>query len=176
MDKKPAIIVHWLCLLVMAALVGSWSPLVGQEPPSNQPIIVGFNRDFPPFEFLDAKGQPAGYDIDLIRAAAAEVELPLVFQADTWEHIKAGVEAGRIDVLPGMLYSERRAALVDFSAPHLLVHYCIFVRKGTQGVAALNDLRGKKILVEHSSRMHELLLSQGGLHGGKIKHDGFPLP
>ena len=161
MDKKPAIIAHWLFLLVIAALVGSSSPLVGQEPASHQPVIVGFNRDFPPFEFLDAKGQPAGYDIDLIRAAAAEVELPLVFQADTWEHIKAGVEAGRIDVLPGMLYSEKRAALVDFSAPHLLVHYCIFVRKGTQGVAALNDLRGKKILVEHSSRMHELLLSQG---------------
>jgi PAS domain S-box-containing protein len=161
MDRKPAIIVHWLFILVIAALVGSWASLAGQEPASNQPIIVGFNRDFPPLEFQDAKGQPAGYDIDLIRAAAAEVELPLVFQADTWEHIKAGIEAGRIDVLPGMLYSEQRAALVDFTAPHLLVHYCIFVRKGTQGVAALSDLRGKKILVEHSSRMHELLLSRG---------------
>jgi PAS domain S-box-containing protein len=161
MDKKPALIVQRLFSLLMVAMVGPWSPLVGQDPGSQQPIIVGFNRDFPPFEFLDAKGQPAGYDIDLIRAAAAEAELPLVFQADTWEHIKAGVEAGRIDVLPGMLYSDQRAALVDFSAPHLLVHYCIFVRKGTQGVAALGDLRGRKILVEHSSRMHEQLLKQG---------------
>ncbi len=161
MNNKPWTIVIWFFMLVSGPMVGPQSRAVGQEPAKQQPIIVGFNRDFPPFEFLDSKGQPAGYDIDLIRAAAAEVELPLVFQADTWEHIKAGVEAGRIDVVPGMLYSEERAALVEFSAPHLLIHYCIFIRKGTQGVAALSDLRGKKILVEHSSRMHELLLSQG---------------
>ncbi|MDR3682805.1 MAG: transporter substrate-binding domain-containing protein, partial [Geothrix sp.] len=137
----------------------SWA--AEQEPAKQPPILVGFNRDFPPFEFLDARGQPAGYDIDLIRAAAAEAELPLVFQAGTWEHIKADVEAGRIDVVPGMLYSEQRATQVEFSAPHLLVHYGIFIRKGTRGVAALSDLRGKKILVERHSRMHELLLSQG---------------
>ena len=151
--------------LAFAVLLGSClGPPVraaGQESPKQKPVLVGFSRDFPPFEFLDSKGQPAGYDIDLIRAAAAEVELPLAFQADTWDRIKAGVEAGRLDVVPGMLYSEQRATRVDFSAPHLLVHYCIFIRKGTQGVASLKDLRGKRILVERNSRMHELLISQG---------------
>ncbi len=159
--KRSGALAFWLWMVMMGSPVGPQSRAAEPEPPRQQPILVGFNRDFPPFEFLDSTGQPAGYDIDLIRAAAAEVELPLVFQADTWDHIKARVEAGHIDVVPGMLYSEKRAALVEFSAPHLLVHYCIFIRKGTQGVAALSDLRGKKILVERTSRMHELLLVQG---------------
>jgi two-component system sensor histidine kinase EvgS len=125
------------------------------------PIVVGINREFPPYEFLGPTGEPEGYDVDLIRAAAAEVELSLVFRADTWAHIKADLEAGRIDVVPGMLYSEERAGLVEFSAPHLLVHYCIFTRNGTRGVTSLADLTGKKVLVEAASRMHEYLLAHG---------------
>ena len=147
--------------IALLILVGSLPRLMGQEAAQQKPIVVGINREFPPYEFLDPTGQPAGYDVDLIRAAAAEVGLPLVFQADTWAHIKADVEAGRVDVVPGMLYSEERAALVEFSAPHLMVHYSIFIRKGTPEVATLADLAGKRILVERSSRMHEFLLSHG---------------
>jgi len=150
---------HRTLLIALLGMAVSPALVQGQVASRTRPIVVGINREFPPFEFLGATGQPEGYDVDVIRAAAAEVELTLEFRADSWANIKADLEAGRIDVVPGMLYSEERAALVDFSAPHLLIHYCIFLRNDTKGVTSLADLKGKRVLVERASRMHEYLLS-----------------
>jgi two-component system sensor histidine kinase EvgS len=153
----------WLWLLLsLLVLLGTPAVLAGAvEGQRRPPVVVGYNRDFPPFEFQDASGRPSGYDIDLIRAAAAEVDLPLTFKAGTWEDIRNDVIAGRVDVVPGMLYSEARAELVDFSAPHLLIHYSIFLRRDSRGVAALADLKGRRVLVEAGSRMQEFLRLQG---------------
>jgi PAS domain S-box-containing protein len=136
-------------------------PLSGQEARDPRPIVVGVNRDFPPFEFLDASGEPAGYNVDLIKAVAEQTELTLAFHVDSWDNIKAGLASGSIDVAPGMLYSQERAAFVDFTAPHLVVHYCLFLRRGARKVTSMEDLRGRRILVERGSRMDEYLVAKG---------------
>jgi len=127
----------------------------------DRPVVVGINRDFAPYEFLDARGEPAGYDVDLIRAVAAEVGLVLRFKAGSWTEIRADLEAGRIDALAGMLYSEARSEKVDFGPPHLAVHYAMFVRKGALDPANLEALRGLTVLVERGSMAQEALTARG---------------
>jgi PAS domain S-box-containing protein len=110
-------------------------------------------------------GAPAGYDVDLIRAVAKEAHLPIVFQAGPWSVIRGGLDQGRIDVSPGMLYSEERARTLDFSAGHLVLHYAIFVRKGFPLVGSLEALRGRKLVVERNSWIQGELVAMG-LGGG----------
>ncbi len=110
-------------------------------------------------------GAPAGYDVDLIKAVAKEANLPIVFQAGPWSVIRGGLDAGRIDVAAGMLYSEERARTLDFSAGHLVLHYAIFVRKGFPWVASLEALRGRKLVVERGSWIQDQLVAMG-LGGG----------
>jgi two-component system, cell cycle sensor histidine kinase and response regulator CckA len=123
--------------------------------------VVGINTDFPPYEFLDAKGQAQGFDVELLRAVAQATGLNVRFQAGPWDRIRGDLEAGRIDMLAGMLRSQERERYAGFSSPCLVVFYGIFVRKGTEGIHTLEDLRGRKVLVENGSQMHEYLKSLG---------------
>jgi len=129
--------------------------------PGRRKIIIGINRDYPPYEYLDAKGQPAGYDVDLARAVAAVEDLDLAFQADTWDNTLQAFREGRIDLLPGLLHSKAREDFADFSTPHLVVHYTIFVRRGDRSIQAETDLMGRRVLVERRSLMDDHLRSAG---------------
>ena len=41
------------------------------EPPGVlRSLLVGGYRDYPPYEFLDKSGKPAGFNVDLTRAVA----------------------------------------------------------------------------------------------------------
>jgi PAS domain S-box-containing protein len=124
-------------------------------------VVVGINRDFPPYEYLDAKGRPAGYDVELLRAVAEVESLDLEFRADTWDNTLNGLRESRLDLLPGLLYSKERQAFADFSTPHLVVHYAIFVRRDDARIQDETGLKGRRILVERQSQMHDHLRSAG---------------
>ena len=135
--------------------------VLAAQGPQRRPLVVGINRDFPPYEFLDAQGRPAGYDVDLLRAVADLEGLELEFRADTWENTLRAFKEGRVALLPGLLHSEAREAFARFSAPHLVVHYTLFVKEGDDRIRGPKDLQGKRILVERDSQMHDHLRSLG---------------
>ncbi|MDR3671134.1 MAG: transporter substrate-binding domain-containing protein [Holophaga sp.] len=129
-------------------------------PSIRTPVVVGINAYKQPFEYLDSRGEPAGYDVDLIKAVAKEMDLPLVFRTGTWSDMLAGLEAGNID-LEAMLYSEDRAKALDFSTGHLVLHYAMFMRKGAPWVDSLKELRGRRVAVERGSWIQAQLVAMG---------------
>lgn len=149
--QRVLLILATVCLTTLCAYAG----------PAKRKIIVGINRDFPPYEYLDAKGQSAGYDVDLLRAVAEVEDLDLELKADTWDGSVQAFREGRLDLLPGMLHSKSRESFADFSSPHLVVHYAIFVRRGEKSIQGEIDLPGHRILVERGSQMHDHLRAAG---------------
>lgn len=57
----------WVLLLFGAAPAGAEA--------KQKPIVVGIDEAYPPHQFRDARGRPAGFDVDLFRAVADEVGL-----------------------------------------------------------------------------------------------------
>jgi len=149
--------------VVVAALMAAWG-LAAPLPPDKPAIVVGISPYLPPFEYLDRTGEPAGFDVDLIKAVAKEANLPIVFQAGPLRTIRMGLERGRIDVAAGILFSEESAQRLDFSAGHLVLHYAIFVRRGSPWVGSLEALRGQRIVVERDSWIQARLEDQGMGH------------
>jgi PAS domain S-box-containing protein len=145
---------------VLAALMAA--ALFAAPPAPNKPaIIVGISAYLPPFEYLDRLGEPAGFDVDLMKAVAKEANLPIVFQAGSLRAIRNGLERGSIDVAAGMLFAEEYAKTMDFSAGHLVLHYAIFVRKGSPWVGSLEGLRGQRLVVERGSWIQGQLEAMG---------------
>ncbi|BDG01119.1 transporter substrate-binding domain-containing protein [Anaeromyxobacter oryzae] len=124
-------------------------------------IVVGADRDYPPYEFLDRDGKPAGYNVELTRAIAEVMGLEVEFRFGDWSEIRAGLDAGQIDVLEGISFSDERARTLDFSPPHAIVHHAIFARRGTPPVASLEELRGKEVIVFGGGIMDETLTQRG---------------
>src|SRR5690349_13731208 len=74
------------CLLALSsagpALASIEAPTSSETPAAGRPIIVGGNRSYPPYEFLDANGKPAGYNVDLTRAIADVMGMKVEFRFD----------------------------------------------------------------------------------------------
>ncbi|MGM0452424.1 MAG: transporter substrate-binding domain-containing protein [Thermodesulfobacteriota bacterium] len=130
--------------------------------PSDRHIIVGGDHNYPPYEFLDEQGQPAGFNVDLMRSVAREVGLDIEIRLGPWEQIRQGLARGEIDVIQGMFYSPERDRGFDFTSPHKVNHYVAVVRKNEGPVpASAEDLEDKTIVVQQGDIMHDFALENG---------------
>ncbi len=130
--------------------------------PADRPIVVGGDRSFPPYEFLDKNDLPAGFNVDLTRAIANEMGLHINIRLGKWSETLEALENGRIDVLQGMFYSPDRDLKFDFSQPHAISHYVAVVREGDGPVPeSVKDLSGKRIVVQQGDILHDFILNSG---------------
>ncbi len=147
------------CFLLFVACLGS--PLAGSDAlldrdraAGTMVIVVGGNRDYPPYEFLDKDGNAVGYNVDLMKAIADVMGLKVRFQLGDWAEVRESLDRGKVDVLQGMSYSEGRSKVVDFSTPHTVVNHSVFARKGTPPVLSLQDLEGKSVAFHDRGFIH----------------------
>jgi polar amino acid transport system substrate-binding protein len=144
---RVTILLLLCCLLPLSALA--------------RPIIVGGDRDYPPYEFLDQSGKPAGYNVELTRAIAEVMGLQVEFRLGGWSEQLHDLKLGKIDLLQGISWSEQRAAQIDFTPPHTIVNHAIFARKESPTVSSLADLKGKQVTLHRDGIMHEQLTALG---------------
>jgi polar amino acid transport system substrate-binding protein len=143
-----------LCIPFMALAQQSTAPRVDREA---ETIIVGGDRSYPPYEYLDKDGSPTGYNVELTRAIARVMGLKVEIQLGHWADVKRGLDTRRIDVLQGIVYSDERAKDFEFTPPHTLVHQSLFARKGSGKASSFEDLKGKQVLVLRDGISHEIL-------------------
>jgi two-component system, cell cycle sensor histidine kinase and response regulator CckA len=125
-------------------------------------LVIGGDENFPPYEYLDEHGQPAGYNVDLTRAIAREVGLDIEIRLGPWAQIRENLVRGEIDAVQGMFYSPERDRSVDFTAPHTVNHIVGVVRRGEGGApATLADMAGKRIVVQDGDIMLEFARANG---------------
>ncbi|MBI5166814.1 MAG: transporter substrate-binding domain-containing protein [candidate division NC10 bacterium] len=117
-------------------------------------LIAGVKADFPPFGFIDEKGQNTGFDIDIAREFARylfgdpnKVELVAVTSANRIPNL-----VGRkIDIiLASMTILPERAEVIDFSDPYFYSGHLLMVRKGSP-IKSYQDLAGKKVITLQGS-------------------------
>ena len=132
------------------------------ELPTNRRIIFGGDNNYPPYEFLDENGRPAGYNVELTRAIAKETGLDVEIRLGPWAEIRRDLENGKIDAVQGMFYSHQRDLTFDFTPPHL-VNHCVSVirQKDGEPPAHLSELAGKRIVVQKGDIMHDFALENG---------------
>ncbi len=131
-------------------------------------IIVGGNSAYPPYEYLDKDGKPAGFVVELTRAIAEEQGFEVVIKlGESWADMRKALEAGEIDILQGISYSEERERILDFSPPHSFVSHSIFAHKKAKPVHSLDELRGKDVILLGRGIMHDYF-TQAGIQSNVI--------
>ncbi len=118
-------------------------------------IIVGSELNYPPYATVDKNGEADGFSVDLIKAAAREVDIKLRFEVGPWSEVKAKLERGEIDALPLVAYSVEREKYFDFTSPHIVSYATAFVRRGETRFKSLEDLRNTEVIVMRDDSTHE---------------------
>lgn len=149
-------------LLLLVLLLAVTPPAYAQQSAQGHydpaaTVVVGGDRSYPPYEFIDKDGRPAGYNVDLTKAVAEVMGMKVEFRFGSWAEMRAGLQQGKIDILQGLSYSDERSRSVDFSPPHAMVHHAIFARRDSKRVRTLEELKGKKVIVFQDGIMHERL-------------------
>jgi signal transduction histidine kinase len=129
----------------------------------NRKIIVGGDFDYKPYTFLDADGVARGYDVDIIKAIAKKNNLHLEFRFTPWSQALQNLIDGEVDVLLGIFYTEQREAFFDFTIPHTLEYYALFVHKDSE-VKTLDDIIGLHIIVLKDDASIENFIKPMGLY------------
>jgi len=121
-------------------------------------IIV---NNYHPYTFMNDKGEPDGFSVEIARAVTGAMDLELDIRADKWDQAMKELESGGIDLLPMMARSPERDKIFDFSVPHTIAYDSIFIKKGTTYIRTLKDLSGKTVIVMNRDAAHSYLLSSG---------------
>ncbi len=132
------------------------------ELPTDRPIVIGGDHNYPPFEFLDTNGRPAGYNVDLVRAVANAAGLDILVRLGSWSEMVRSLEKGDIDAIQGMLYSVERDAVFDFSPAHIVNHHVAVVRRESgPSPTSVTDLVGKRLVLQRGDIMEAFCREHG---------------
>ena len=114
-------------------------------------LVMGTNAEFPPFETRGgADGtEVVGFDVEVARAIAAKVGLPLRIEDMKFDSLLPALNAGKVDlVLAGMTITEERARNVDFSEPYYKATQVVLVRGDSAVPESKEALKGQVIAVQ----------------------------
>ncbi|MFW6223541.1 MAG: transporter substrate-binding domain-containing protein [Spirochaetota bacterium] len=115
---------------------------------------------YPPFEFLDESGRPDGFNIDILTRIAEIMNLDIRINLGPWEEVRHELENGDIEILAGMYRTPERDRRVDFSVPHFIASYGVFVPKDSD-IRSVEDIRDRRILVQTADLGHDYLVERG---------------
>ncbi|MFW6044077.1 MAG: transporter substrate-binding domain-containing protein, partial [Marinilabiliaceae bacterium] len=110
--------------------------------------------DYPPFEFINDRGEPDGFTVEITRAIAEVMELDAQIELMPWHHVREDIEEGNADVVTGMYRTSEREEKVDFTIPHFIGTYSVFVRNDSE-IDSLEDIKDKVILVQEGDLAHD---------------------
>ncbi|MDX2175716.1 MAG: basic amino acid ABC transporter substrate-binding protein [Candidatus Sumerlaeia bacterium] len=178
------------CLLLAAAFLLQSCKKAEEAPagPVRDKVVVGTEAAYPPMEFVDDAGEITGFDIELMRAIAAEADFDVEFRNLSWDALFGTLMNGDIDaIVSSVTITEERKKTMAFTDPYinsgqrLIVHkdrggkdnrletmdgQTIGVQIGTTGATLLEDLfPNVKVRVYENVILGFEDLSQGNLDG-----------
>ena len=135
-----------LTVLALAALLAACG-----KKEAGKVLVMGTNAEFPPFETRGgANGSEiVGFDVEVAKAIAAKVGLPLKIEDMKFDSLLPALSAGKVDlVLAGMTITDERSQNVDFSTPYYKATQVVLILAGSPIPQTKEDLKGVKIAVQ----------------------------
>jgi polar amino acid transport system substrate-binding protein len=95
-----------------------------------------------PWAMRDKDGELIGYDVDIARRLAADLDVSASFVIYEWDELTRAIEADEVDiVIASLTITPERARFVNFSRPHTTGGLTLATRlQSTANVSSLADL------------------------------------
>lgn len=146
-----------MALILIAGFLSVHGMDKAQEKLLERQIVVKGDHYYPPFEFLNDAGEPDGFNVELFKLIADDLGLNYSIELGPWRQVLHEMETGQADVLMGLMVSEQRAENMLFGLPHSVMTHGIFTPRGSK-IKELEDLAGRRVIVQERDYMHEYLL------------------
>lgn len=92
-----------------------------------------------------------GFYVDVLKSIADREGWTLNYVPCKWADCIAKVEAGQLDILPGVGYTEERAQKMDYTSEFLFLDWGVIYENKSQSIDVMPDLEGKRIAAQKGS-------------------------
>ncbi|EPD31979.1 hypothetical protein HMPREF9306_01537 [Propionimicrobium lymphophilum ACS-093-V-SCH5] len=133
-----------IALALTLAFSGCSAPDSSTDTPSGQTLRVGLEGTFAPYGYHDASDQLVGFEVEIAKQIAKDLDVEPEFIETKWDSLIAGLDSDRYDIVINNINpTPERQAKYDFTDPYAISRAQILVRKDS-GITKLEDLDGKK--------------------------------
>lgn len=138
-----------ILLAFIAAFAGSFAGAA-------QPLRVGMELSYPPFEMTDTSGKPAGISVRLAEALAKDLGRDLAIENIAFDGLIPALKTGKIDcIISSMTATPERAKSIAFSEPYMKTGLAILVgAKSTITSAKDLEAPGRTVAVKKATTGH----------------------
>lgn len=114
---------------------------------------------YPPFEYLNESGEPEGFNIDIFKRISKIMDLDITIDLGPWDEVRNQLARKEIDLLLGMYRTSERDRTADFTIPHFIATYGVFLPKDSD-ITSIENIEDKRIIVQRGDLGHDYLLQQ----------------
>lgn len=123
-------------------------------------IVVADDKDYPPYMFLDAAGDPKGILVDIWQLWSRKTGIAVEFQLMEWNEALAAVRDGRADAVGGVARTPQREEMFDLTTQIAVIPSAIFFHDQLGGIKDVKDLTGFSIGIVSGDAVRDVVLSR----------------
>ena len=117
----------------------------------------GFDKDFPPYSYIDDNGDTTGFDVELAQAVCELKGWEYVAVPVNWDAKDAELNSGSCDCIwSGFTKSPAREDSYCWSEPYSINTQMIMVKEDSD-IKTLDDLAGKRVGVQTGTSAYDML-------------------
>ena len=132
-------------------------------PAQADPLRVGTEGQFKPFNYFDEKGDLAGFDIEITRALCAVMKADCQLVAMSWEELLPALEAGHIDmIVASMSKTEERLKHADFTDRYYRSRSVFIARRDAPITVTREGVTGKRLVTQKATVFEDWLIREFG--------------
>jgi two-component system cell cycle sensor histidine kinase/response regulator CckA len=124
-------------------------------------IKVVMDNNYPPYVFLDGKGNLQGILIDQWRLWEQKTGIKADISGMDWGEALRRMATAEFDVIDTIFFNESRAKIYDFSKPYAKIDVSIFFHKSISGISNVASLQGFPVAVKSGDNAIDYLRGQG---------------
>lgn len=128
-------------------------------------VRIATEGAYAPFNFIDASGQPQGFDVDIALALCEKMKAECEIVAQDWDGIIPGLQARRYDaIVASMSITEERQRVVSFTNPYYSNVLAFIGPKGQDMATDAAGLKGKTLGAQRATVAGQYLEDELGKH------------
>lgn len=148
--------------------------------PNWQTYTVGSQLTYPPFHYQGEKGEPLGFEMELLQLVAKAGEFNVNVQHAPRSSLETTLDNGSIQIWSSTIsVTPERSEKMDFSQPFMQTDREVILiqdNEANQKITDLNHLRGKKLAInKYSSTAPEITKKLTGAASNAVITDSYHL-
>ncbi len=158
MKRVISLALSLVLVLALAACGGK------QDGGSSKKLIVGFDAEFPPFGFINEKGEYDGFDLAMAQEVCKRLGWEYQAVAIDWDSKDAELSSGNINCIwNGFTYTGRENDYT-WSDPYV-DNSIVLVVKADSGIKTKADLAGKTVMAQAGSSAVDAIEADAAFKG-----------